>query len=54
MAQAYKGLNWNTIDGSGNLTASIMSDRYGTELFGLFIVLALIVTAVEMILSRKL
>ena len=54
MSRAYKGIKWEVIEGSGNLTESVINSRYGAELFGMFIMLALVVTGVEMVLSRKL
>ncbi|MCE5251732.1 BatA domain-containing protein [bacterium] len=54
IARAYRHVSWKALDGSGNLMATITGDRYGTELFGLFIMLALVILVIEMVLSRKL
>lgn len=51
--EAFKGIRWKAVESTDNLTETVVKDRYGRELFGLFIVLALMLIAVEMVVSRK-
>ncbi len=50
----YKNVRWKEIDGSKELAEFVLNDRYGKELFGIFIMLAMVLLGVEMIVSRKL
>ena len=52
--ETYQNVALKTIEDSQNLTEIVTKDRYGSELFGLFIMFAAILLAVEMIISRKL
>ncbi|MBT4483768.1 MAG: hypothetical protein HOC71_08840, partial [Candidatus Latescibacteria bacterium] len=49
----FKDVRWRVIDETENLTERLVKDRYGTELFSLFMILAAGLFAVEMALSRK-
>ncbi len=51
--EAFKGIRWKAVESTDNLTETVVKDRYGRELYGLFIVLALMLIAVEMVVSRK-
>ena len=52
-SEAFKDMEWSVIDAAGNVTDQITGNRYGTELFGLFLLLAGIVLLAEMLISRK-
>lgn len=51
--RAYNGVRWKTLDASADLADMVSKERYGTELFGLLMIAALILLAVEMVVSRK-
>ncbi|MFC1692696.1 BatA domain-containing protein [Candidatus Latescibacterota bacterium] len=53
MAEAYKNIEWRALDESENVTDFVLKERYGTELFGLFIVLTGMLLVIEMVISRK-
>ena len=52
-SDVYKDIRWKEIDSSEKLTEFVLNDRYGKELFGIFIMLAMVLLIVEMIVSRK-
>lgn len=52
-AEAYKNLKWKTLDGSENVLGFVLKDRFGRELFGMFIIISLLLLAVEMVVSKK-
>lgn len=52
-SDVYKDIRWKEIDSSEKLTEFVLNDRYGEELFGIFIMLAMVLLGVEMIISRK-
>ena len=54
LKKAFKQVRWKVIDDDDNLVSFVTSDRFGTELFSLFLGLALVAVILEMIISRKL
>ena len=52
-AEAYKDVIWKEVDGSENIYEFIDKDRYGKELYGFFMVLAMVLLGVEMVIARK-
>jgi len=52
-SDVYKDIKWKEIDSSEKLTEFVLNDRYGKELFGIFIFLAMVLLIVEMIVSKK-
>ncbi|MBA7699023.1 hypothetical protein ES703_107707 [subsurface metagenome] len=53
LSETFNTVNWKVVDESENLSELILNDRYGTELFGLFIILAGLLLVVEMIISKR-
>ncbi|MFA6471290.1 MAG: BatA domain-containing protein [Candidatus Latescibacterota bacterium] len=53
ISKAYSNLPYKTLDESANIVKAVTQDRYGKELFGLFIMIALALLVVEMIVARK-
>jgi hypothetical protein len=53
MAAAFSGIRWKSIRNTENLAETIRKDRYGTELFGMFLLLAAALLVVEMAVSRR-
>ncbi|MDP2983191.1 MAG: BatA and WFA domain-containing protein [Candidatus Latescibacter sp.] len=53
MSKAYRNLTWKALDESENIARAVTQDRYGKELFGLFIVIAVALLGVEMVVARK-
>ena len=51
--EIFKDMRWKLVDGSENLTGIVMEDRFGSELFWIFILFAGIFNAVEMVISRR-
>ncbi len=52
-AEAFKGMEYDIVDETGDLAGFVMDRRFGRELFGLFMLAAFGLIAVEMVLSRK-
>jgi hypothetical protein len=53
MAEAFSGIHWKSLKGSDNLAEVIRRDRYGMDLYGVFLLLAGLLLAVEMAVSRR-
>ena len=53
MSQTYKNVKWKKVEDSENFTEFVSKDRYGKELFGIFIMFAMMLLCVEMVISRK-
>lgn len=53
MAEAFSGIHWKSLKGADNLAEVIRRDRYGMELYGVFLLLAGLLLAVEMVVSRR-
>ena len=54
MEEKFKQVNWKALDDNDNILTFVTKDRSGTELFSLFLALALVAVIVEMGISRKL
>lgn len=50
---AFRGVTWKTLDSGESISEVVDADRYGTELFGVMLLAALALIAVEMVVSRK-
>ncbi|MFC1537851.1 BatA domain-containing protein [Candidatus Latescibacterota bacterium] len=53
MTEIFKNIRWRQIGESQNLTDIVTNDRYGKELYGMFMICAIILIGVEMLISRK-
>jgi hypothetical protein len=53
LSKAFKNMTWRAVGESDNIIKAVTQDRYGKELFGLFIIIALTLLAIEMIVARK-
>ena len=53
LSEIFHTVKWKVVDDSDNLTELISKNRYGTELFGLFIILAGLLLVAEMIISKR-
>ncbi len=53
MAESLAGISWKSIGESDSVVEVVIRDRFGTELAGLFLGLALVLLVVEMVLARK-
>jgi hypothetical protein len=53
MSKAYRNLTWKALDESENIARAVTQDRYGKELFGWFIVIAVGLLGLEMVVARK-
>ncbi len=53
MAQSFGELPWKTVTDTESVTDIVTADRYGRELFSVFIICAVALVCVEMVLSRK-
>jgi hypothetical protein len=51
--EKYNKVNWKILNESENVSEFVIKDRYGTELFGLFMFLSGILLVLEMVVSRK-
>jgi len=52
-AEAFKGIRHAVIDDGDDIAEFVTNDRFGRELFGLFMLAAFALIAVEMVLSRR-
>jgi len=52
-AGRFESVRWKSLSASADIAEQVVGERYGSELFGLFLFLAGLLLAVEMILSRK-
>ncbi|MFC1490558.1 BatA domain-containing protein [Candidatus Latescibacterota bacterium] len=53
LSEIYGNIRWNQIADSQNIADIVANDRYGKELYGMFMICALILICVEMVISRK-
>lgn len=53
MAKAFRGVRWKSLKETESIAAAVRKDRYGRELFGMFVLLAAALLAAEMAVSRK-
>ena len=54
MEETFKQVSWKALDDNDNILTFVTKDRYGTELFSMFLALALVAVIIEMGISRKL
>ena len=52
-AEVYNRFNWKVLKENESVSESVTKDRYGTELFGLFMLLSGALLVIEMVVSRK-
>jgi len=52
-AGVFRDIRWKSLSASADIAEQVVGERYGSELFGWFLLVAGLMLAVEMVLSRK-